>query len=121
MVHGETALAQAEQAAQVLFGGELDGLDVAEILDIFADVPSSSLVKSRLLEGDGMLVVDLMVETGVTASKGEARRLVSNGGAYLNNRRIDESGINVTLGDALDGQVIVLRKGRKSYHLVKIV
>ncbi len=62
MVHGETALARAEQAAQVLFGGELAGLGVAEILDIFADVPSSSLAKSSL-EGDGMSVIDLMVET----------------------------------------------------------
>ena len=85
-LHGETALARAEQASQALFGGEISGLSAAEIADIFSDVPSSELPKSEL-EGAGLPVVDLLVTAGVAKSKGEARRGISEGGIYLNNHR----------------------------------
>ena len=58
IVHGESGLASAEQASQVLFGGEVSGLSSAEIEDIFADVPSSTLTKDRL--GAGLSLVDLL-------------------------------------------------------------
>jgi tyrosyl-tRNA synthetase len=119
-VHGETALEQAEQASQVLFGGEMTGLSAAEIADIFADVPSSDLLCAGL-EGQGLNVIDLLSQSGLTASKSEARRLVSSGGAYINNRRVGDAAQAVTLADAIEGQYLVLRKGRKTYHLVKIL
>ncbi len=59
MVHGETALAKAEQASSVLFGGDLEGLDAADIQDIFADVPSSE-IDAAVLAGEGLPVVDLL-------------------------------------------------------------
>jgi tyrosyl-tRNA synthetase len=119
-VHGETALAQAEQASQVLFGGDIAGLSAAAIADIFADVPSSNLPGAKL-DGEGMNVVDLFSESGVTASKGEARRLIAAGGVYVNNQRVGEAAHSVTLADAIEGRYLVLRKGRKNYHLVKIL
>ncbi|MGC9520249.1 MAG: tyrosine--tRNA ligase, partial [Anaerolineae bacterium] len=84
MTHGETALVKAEQASEVLFGGEILGLEAEDIKDIFADVPSSELPKSRF-EGEGVSVVDLLDEVDLTRSKGEARRLLKSGGIYVNN------------------------------------
>jgi len=118
MLHGPTALAKAEQAAQVLFGGALEGLSAAEIEDIFADVPSSTLARARLVEG--LNVVDLLAESGVTQSKGEARRAVAEGGVNLNNQRISDGAQAVTTLDLLEGHFLVVRRGRKNYHLVKV-
>ncbi len=119
-LHGETALARAEQASQALFGGEITGLSAAEIADIFSDVPSCELPKTQL-EGPGLPLVDLLVLAGVAKSKGEARRSIAEGGINLNNRRAADAARSVTLGDALEGRFIVLRKGRKNYTLVKVL
>lgn len=119
LVHDTTALGKAEQAAQVLFGGALDGLTGAEIEDIFADVPSSMLTIDKL-SGEGMNVIDLLVETGLTQSKGEARRAIAEGGVNLNNQRVSDAARNVTIMDLLEGRFLVIRRGRKNYHLVKI-
>ena len=118
LVHGEDALAKAEQASRVLFGGEIAGLGADEIADIFADVPSSDVPKSAL-EGAGKPLADLLVDTGLTRSKGEARRLIKNGGVYVNNAKASGDAA-VTLGDAIDGAFVVLRKGKKTYHLVRV-
>jgi tyrosyl-tRNA synthetase len=119
-VHDETALAKAMQASQVLFGGEIAGLSADEIGDIFSDVPSSQIAKDTL-EGPGRSLVDVLVDAGLTRSKGEARRLIDNGGVYVNN--VQTAGVEqtVTLADTIEGQFVVLRKGKKSYHLVQVV
>lgn len=120
MIHGETAVAKAEKAAQVLFGGDLEGLDASDIADIFADVPSSELPKEKL-SGEGMSVIDLAAESGLASSRGDAKRTIQGGGVYLNNVRVSDLGQQVTINDAIDGQFVVLRKGRRKYHLVKLI
>lgn len=120
MLHGETALARAEQAAQVLFGGAVEGLSAAEIADIFADVPSTQLEKDQF-SGAGLNIVDLLVTSGMMKSKGEARRAISEGGVYLNNHRVGESEQQVTLNDLLEGRFLVLRRGKKTYFLVEVL
>ncbi|WP_456429893.1 tyrosine--tRNA ligase [Rhodocaloribacter sp.] len=117
LVHGEAELARAEQASAVLFGGEMDTLPLADILDIFEDVPSAELPRARF-EGEGIGVIDLLAESGATASKGEARRLVRSGGAYVNNRRVTDEHARITLEDTIEGKAVVVRKGRKNYRLV---
>lgn len=119
ITHGETALENAEKAAQVLFGGEIAGLSADDIADIFADVPSSELGKA-LFEGPGAPVAELLVETGLVKSKSEARRLLASGGVYVNNVRVDDDAQAATLSDAVEGKFIVLRKGKKDYHLVRV-
>ena len=104
----------------MLFGGTLDGLQGEEIEDIFADVPSSQLSREAL-SGEGMPVQELLAQSGVATSKGDARRSIQGGGVYLNNVRIGDEEGRVTSDDALDGGFIVLRKGKKNYHLVKVV
>jgi tyrosyl-tRNA synthetase len=119
MVHDETALAKAEQAAQVLFGGDIAGLSSEDIQDIFAEAPSSSVAKTQF-EGAGCSVIDLLSETGVASSKGEARRLIQGGGIYVNNNRVTDIGQAVSLDNSIEGSFFVLRKGKKNYHLVQV-
>lgn len=118
MIHGETALAKAEQASKVLFGGALSGLAAEEILEIFADVPSSEVAQVEF-EGPGVALVNLLVTAGLATSKGDARRSIEGGGIYLNNSQIGDASRLVTLSDCIDGQFLIIRKGRKNYHLIR--
>lgn len=118
-VHGEEGLAAAKAATAVLFGeGDMRAMSASDLLDIFAEVPSST-VPDNGLSGDGMTIVDLVVLSGLEQSKKQARNLIENGGLYLNSQRVDDMSRTVTTADAIDGQVLVLRKGKKQYHLVR--
>jgi tyrosyl-tRNA synthetase len=119
-LHGADGLARAEQATRVLFGGqEIQGMEADEIADIFSHVPSSRVSRSRL-EGEGESLVALLADGGVTRSRSEARRSVEQGGVYLNNRRVNDAQLHVTLKHTVDGRFLVLRKGKKNYHLVRV-
>ena len=118
-LHGETGLARARQATRVLFGGEIAGLGADEISDIFTDVPSSEVGRESL-QGDGTPLLDLLVGSGLATSKGDARRSIEGGGVYLNNVRVTETERSVAMGDTIDGRFLVLRKGKKRYHLVLV-
>lgn len=118
LLHGETALAKAEQASQVLFGGSLDGLDAADIADIFAEVPSTELPLAQL---DSLTTADILAATTLASSKGDARRAIKGGGMYLNNTRIENDNTAVSPSQALHGQYLILRKGKKKYHLIKLI
>jgi len=120
LVHGETALEKALRASEVLFGKEISGLSLNEILDIFADVPSTKLGKSKL-DGAGFTLGDALVLSGLAPSKGEAKRLVQGGGVCVNNRRVSDAREAITASDLIDGQLLVLRKGAKHYHLIRVV
>jgi tyrosyl-tRNA synthetase len=119
-VHGETGLARAQQATQVLFGGALEGLSGEEVADIFSDVPSSER-PSHDLQGEGVPILEFLSEAGVASSKGDARRSIQGGGVYLNNVRIEDPEKRVTLSDVLDGGFLVVRKGKKNYHLTRVL
>jgi tyrosyl-tRNA synthetase len=119
-VHGETGLSRAVRATDALFGGSLEGLGADDIADIFADVPSSEVPRSSL-EGEGVGLVELLADTGVASSRGDARRSVEGGGIYLNGVRAGDAQSRIELEDAVEGRFLVLRKGKKSYHLVKVM
>jgi len=113
LVHGETELEKALRASEVLFGKEISGLGIQEILDIFADVPSTELEKSSL-DGDVFTVTDALVMSGLAPSKGEAKRLVQGGGVCVNNRRISDARQAISSSDLIDGQVFVCAKERST-------
>ncbi len=119
MIHGETGLARAEAATQALFGGDISGLDAADIEDIFAEVPSSEVTRAALSDG-GVAVVDLLVGSGLATSKADARRKIQGGGIYLNNQRVADAAAAATADDAVEGRFLVLRQGRRQYHLVRV-
>jgi len=116
-LHGETGLQSALRATEVLFGGELEGLGAEQVADVFADVPSSTVDVTRL-EGEGLGLLDLLVETGLASSRGDARRALDGGGIYVNNRRVVDPSHTVRTEDFVEGRFLVLRKGKKTYHLV---
>ena len=118
-VHGETGLASARKATQALFGGDISGLNASEISEVFADVPSSELEKSRL-SGDGSKLVEILAESGVASSKGDARRAIEGGGIYLNGERIQDVSRALSIEDAIEGRYLLLRKGKRAYHLVAV-
>jgi tyrosyl-tRNA synthetase len=118
MVHGESNLRKAIQASQVLFGGEIADLSAADIQDIFAEVPSSEMPRTSF-EGDGIPLVDLVVVYGFAPSKGRARRLIEEGGIYVNNRRVSDVQVRIGLSALIEGQYLVLRKGAREYHLIR--
>ena len=119
MVHGADAVTRAERSTRVLFGGDLDDTSADELTEIFADVPSSEIARERL-SGEGLGLVELLAETGLAASRGAARRLVRDGGAYVDNVRVGDEQHHVRFDDFREGRVLVLRAGRKKYHLVTL-
>jgi len=118
LVHGEAGLGSAQRATGILFGAEITGLNDAELTEIFADVPSSELSRDRLA-GEGLPIVDALVESGLAKSKGEARRTLTQGGAYVNNRRIENAELKLGLGALASETVLVLRAGKKNYALLR--
>jgi len=120
-LHGEDGLGRARKASEVLFGGEVEGLDAAEIADIFADVPSSR-ISAGDVAGDGLPLVDLLHRSGLAISKSDARRAIAGGGVYLNNRRVADVATRVmAVKNTLHGEFVVLRRGKKRYHLVRVI
>ena len=119
LVHGQAALDGAIRASEAMFGGSLQGLDDATLEDIFSEMPSSALAHSVLSEN--RLLIDVLVESGVFKSKGEARRLIQSGGLYLNNDRIDTEETLLTEQCLVSRQIAVVRKGKKNYHLLKFI
>ncbi len=120
LVHGDGGVQKAEQAAGILFGAEMGNLGLADLLEVFAEVPSFQIDRSAVA-GEGLPLVDLAVTAGLTQSKGEARRLLQGGGLYLNNQRATDLKRMVTVADAFEGQALVLRKGARDYKLVKLI
>jgi tyrosyl-tRNA synthetase len=115
-VHGADEAARAERAAGALFSEEIAALDEATLLAALEDAPSSKRPRGEL-EGDGLDLVDVLVESGLAPSKSAARQVVAQGGAYVNNSRRGE-GARLTGVDLISDQYVVLRRGRKDYHLL---
>ncbi|MBC8871136.1 MAG: tyrosine--tRNA ligase [Planctomycetes bacterium] len=120
LLHGEEGLATAQGATNIFFGAEIDDLNDAQLVEIFADVPSKQFPKDQLA-GDGLPLVDALVLAGLAKSKSEARRTIKQGGAYVNNRRVTDVEARLTANDLASESVIVLRAGKKRYALLRFV
>jgi len=116
LVHGSAETEQAKAAAAALFGGgDLHALSASTLAAALSEAGSASAKRAELPS-----VVDLFVEAGLAKSKGEARRTVSEGGAYLNNTRIEDPDLVPTEGDLLAGSWLVLRRGKKNFAGVEV-
>lgn len=119
LVHGEAGLASAERATKTLFGAEIDSLSDRELSAIFADVPSCEVERSRLEQG--ISVIDALCLASLASSKSEARRTITEGAAYVNNRRVDSIERILSPQDLASETVIVLRSGKRRYALLRFV
>jgi len=112
LVHGESETAQAKAAAAALFGsGDLGALNGATLASALREAGS-------VRAAAGTSVIDLLVASGLVKSKGEARRTISEGGAYLNNQRITDPDLVPGEQDVVAGGWLVLRRGKK--HLAGV-
>jgi tyrosyl-tRNA synthetase len=118
LTHGDELLRRAEHGSSLLFDENIATLPVEDLLDVFADVPSTDLPALAMDGGIGL--IDLVVRTGLVSSKSEARRLVQAGGVYVNNRRMTDPAERIGVDRTIGGRLIVLRKGQKQTHLVRV-
>ena len=116
LVHGEEEVEQAAAAAAALFGG-------GDLASVKPDTLSSALREAggtTLPVGELPGILDLLVASGLSKSKGEARRTVGEGGAYLNNVRVEDPDLQPTEGDLVAGSWLVLRRGKKNFAGVRV-
>jgi tyrosyl-tRNA synthetase len=116
LVHGTDAAAAAAEASRALFGqGDLASLDAATLEAAFADLPRASV-------GDGMpSVLDLLVASGLSESRGQARRVLNEGGAYVNNERVTDPAAVPDRADLLAGRWLLLRRGKRNLAVAEVV
>jgi tyrosyl-tRNA synthetase len=116
LVHGQAAVQDAEAAADKLFRGDLSAMTVAELLQIFSNVPSCDLPSVDT----GWAIAELLAAAGVASSKSEAVRLVKGGGITLNGRRVTDDKERVLPSGAIEGRIFVIRKGKRDNFLVRL-
>ena len=119
LTHGASGLASARRASEIFFGASIQDLDDSQLGEIFADVPSQELPRAQLEAG--LSIIDAVVASGLSKSKGEVRRKIEEGGVYVNNLR--SADVNRKLGptDLASKSMLVLRLGRKNYALLRFV
>jgi tyrosyl-tRNA synthetase len=118
LVHGDSACSDAQRASEIMFGGGLDGITEALFRDVVGEIPTKDLPKSRF-EGAGTAIGELLVLSGLSQSKGQARKDIEGGGIYLNNQRVADSARAAALNDLLFGKYLLLRKGKRTYAVVR--
>ncbi|KAJ4785913.1 Tyrosine--tRNA ligase [Rhynchospora pubera] len=116
-VHGEEGLMEALNATEALRPGAETELDAKTIEGIAKDVPSCTLAYDKVLN---CTLIDLAVLTGLMASKSAVRRLLKQGGLYLNNVRIDAEEKTIEASDIIDGKVLLLSAGKKNKIVIRI-
>ncbi|WP_257203070.1 tyrosine--tRNA ligase [Corynebacterium cystitidis] len=116
LVHGPDATKAVELASQALFGR-------AELTELDESTLASAVSETEVFEvnaGDDRTIIDLLVGSGLVDSRGNARRAVKEGGAYVNNQRIESDDWTPATTDLLHGHWLVLRRGKKKFAGVRI-
>ncbi|HHC7406736.1 TPA: tyrosine--tRNA ligase [Staphylococcus aureus] len=111
-IHGEDALNDAIRISQALFSGDLKSLSAKELKDGFKDVPQVTL------SNDTTNIVEVLIETGISPSKRQAREDVNNGAIYINGERQQDVNYALAPEDKIDGESTIIRRGKKKYFMV---
>lgn len=117
LVHGAAALEKARRSAEALFSGDVSGLDADSLEQVFHDAPSSQHDKA-VLAGDGAELLELMVRAGVVSSKREGRQLLDSGAISVNGERASLER-RLSTSDLLHGSIALVRRGRKTWHVLR--
>lgn len=117
LIHGAGMAKSAEEAAKALFGqGEIGDLDLKTLESALSQLP-----KTKVKKGDPFPTwVDLLAATGVVDSKSAARRIVKEGGGYLNNKKVESEDFTPSKADLLHGRYLLLRKGKRDLAAVEV-
>ncbi|WP_435966771.1 tyrosine--tRNA ligase [Staphylococcus aureus] len=111
-IHGEEALNDAIRISQALFSGDLKSLSAKELKDGFKDVPQVTLSNGTTN------IIDVLIETGVSPSKRQAREDVNNGAIYINGERQQDVNYELTSDDKIDSEFTIIRRGKKKCFMV---
>ena len=118
LIHGEQMAQKVELAAKALFGhSDISELDLETLDAALAQLPSTQIAKGQPLP----TWVELLAATGVVDSKSAARRIVKEGGAYLNNQKVENEDFAPSKADLLHGKYLLLRKGKRDLAAVEVV
>jgi len=118
LIHGAEMSSQVEDAARALFGqGEIADLALKTLDSALAQLPKTQVKKGEPFPS----WVDLLAATGVVDSKSAARRIVKEGGAYLNNKKIENEDFTPSKDDLLHGKYLLLRKGKRDLAAVEVI
>ena len=115
--HGDTEYQRAKATSEALFSGDAQSLDAEQINEIAGDLPSSGVAASAL--SSGIAVLDFITGTTIAASKREAREFLQNGAVSVNGVKVGAD-FTITSAHLLAGGVILLRRGKKAYHAVRV-
>jgi tyrosyl-tRNA synthetase len=116
IVHGKSEVERVEKASQALFGEGVRELDEKTLIEILSGAPQTKMPRSRLAEG--VSLADALTETALCASRGAAKKDLAGGGVYVNNVRVSDAQATLKETDLIAGGHILLRKGKKTYHLL---
>ncbi|HHY04915.1 MAG: tyrosine--tRNA ligase [Thermoanaerobacteraceae bacterium] len=107
-IHGEEEAQKAQDSARALFASGTD----------LSSVPYTTITQEEF--GGNMNIVDILVLTGLVSSKSEGKRLIKQGGIYLDENRVDDTELNISEKDFDDKNSLLIRKGKKVYHMLKL-
>jgi len=116
LVHGNEAALMAQKASGALFGGEISGFTDKILEEIFSDVPKAKLLFSAL--AGGLDIIEALLSCQAVFSKGEARRLISQGGVYVNNQKVSDQARKLIPQDLASERFIVIRTGKKNFFIL---
>jgi tyrosyl-tRNA synthetase len=117
LVHGEPAMREAETISEALFSGDVGSLTEAQITQAFQGVPATSVAAGA---GSAIPLADVLVASALATSKRAARELITQGAIQINGQPVSDPAQTVLPAVALHGRYLVLRKGRRTYHLVRL-
>jgi len=117
LLHGPSERAQAEAAAQALFSGDVRELSEQTLREVFAAVPTSSHDKNQL-SVEGLSLVEILAQTTLCKSKREAREFLQSGSVSVSGRKVGADD-KLLLSDLLHGRLVAIRRGKKSWHLLR--
>ena len=118
LIHGESTTVKVEAAAKALFGqGEIKELDLQTLQSAMKELPQTAIAKGAAIPS----WVELIVATGVVDSKSAARRIIKEGGAYLNNAKVMSEDFAPSSADLLHGRYLLLRKGKRDLAAVEVL
>lgn len=118
LVHGEEGLKKALKATEGVAPGAVTQLDAETLESIASDIPSRTMGLEHVVNKK---LVDLLFETNLQPSKGEARRLIRNGGVYMNNEKIEDENAAIQPDDLIANRLLLLAAGKKNKLLIRIV
>ena len=118
IVHGDAGLETAIKVTNAASPGSQTTLDASMLENVASDMPSRELKANEILD---IKLVDIIVKTELVTSKGEARRLIQNGGVYLNNEKIKDENRVITESDLIDKRLLLLAVGKKNKILIRIL